>query len=180
MMHWKVGVIGSASVLLAMFSIGLLYEGFISDHYSGLFTYLFIDKPAAERAYNRLSRQASIAERKAAAERLIRADPTNAHSWLTVSYADWLANRRLSPAGVAALDHSYAVNALNPDVGTWRVGFALENWADLTPQLRHDVVNEARFELKDPYYLSGPMRARLKTIASPEGHLAATLLLTEP
>ncbi|HZC16320.1 MAG TPA: hypothetical protein VE309_06130 [Caulobacteraceae bacterium] len=174
---WKAWVVAAVALLLAFYSLGLLYEGFVSDHYSGVFTFPLVDKISAERAYGRLPATTPTAERAAAAQRLIEADPTNPESWTAVAYADWLAHGRLSAKGVEALDHSYAVSFFDRPGAVWRVDFALENWADMTPHIRQDALEEARVALKDPD-LGPVMATHLKAIRSPEGRLAGLLLLS--
>jgi hypothetical protein len=172
---WSIAVIAA---LLSAYSIALLYEGFISDHYSGFWTYPFVDKPAAERAYDRLPANASGAERTAAAQRLVMGDPANPESWAAVAYADYVTNGRLTPKGVLALDHSYAVSFFDRRGAVWRINFALENWVALSPDLRKQVLTEAGVALKDSY-LRPELKPRLLKIRSPEGRLAALLLLAQ-
>jgi hypothetical protein len=174
--NWKAWTIGTVSGLLGLYSIDLLYEGFISDHYSGLLTYPFVDRPAAERAYDRLPENAPITERALAARRLVDADPANPESWNAVAYTDWLAHGGLSPAGVQALDHSYAVSFFDRPQAVWRVTFATENWATLTPEIRQDVIAEAKVALHDPT-LGPQLRAQLKSISGPTAQMAAALIL---
>jgi hypothetical protein len=176
MIRWKSWAVAALAGLLALYALGLLYEGFVGGRYSGALTWPLVDKTAAERAYDRLPPGAAPAERAAAAERLIEADPANPESWTAVAYADWGAHGQLTQKGLEALDHSYAVSFFDRPGAVWRVGFALENWADLTPQIRQDVLKEAAIALQDPH-LTTPMKARLAAIRSPEGRLAAQLLL---
>jgi hypothetical protein len=176
MIRWKSWAVAVAAGLLALYALGLLYEGFASGRYSGALTYPFIDKTAAERAYDRLPPGAPPPERAAAAERLIQADPANPESWTAVAFADRETHGRLTAKGLEALDHSYAVSFFDRPGAVWRVSFALENWADLTPQIRQDVLKEANITLNDPHLVT-PMKAHLATIHSPEGRLAAQLLL---
>jgi hypothetical protein len=175
--NWKAWAVGIASGALACYSIGLLYEGFISERYSGLLTYPFVDKPAAERAYDRLGSSAAGPERAIAAQRLVTADPASPESWNAVAFDDWLAHgRRLSPAGLTALDHSYAVSFFDRPSAVWRICFALENWAEMTPELRKDVMAEAAVALKDPR-LGPELRDRAKSVQGPEGRLAALMIV---
>jgi hypothetical protein len=176
MTDWKRWTVGTFSGLLAVYSIGLLYEGFISDRYSGVLTYPFADRPAAERAYDRLPADASLAERAPAAERLVKADPANPESWNAVAYTDWLSRRSLSPAGVQALDRSYATSFFDRPQAVWRVTFAVENWASLTPELRQDVMAEAKVALHDEN-LGPQLRARLGSVSGSDARLAAALIL---
>src|SRR6185503_2021276 len=116
--------------------VGLLYEGFAADRYANLLTVPFVDKPAAECAYNRLAMNAPAAVRADAARRLVEADPAYPESWTAVAYADWMQRHALSPTGLAALDRSYEITFFEPEGAAWRIGFALDNWTALTPALR--------------------------------------------
>lgn len=176
---WKASALAAACAVLAIYAFGLLYEGFIADRYAGVFTHPFIDEPAAVRAYQRLPVNAPIAERAISATRLVQADPTNPNSWAAVCYADWLADGGPSPRVVQALERSYQVSFFDRHAALWRVGFALENWPALSPDLRQRVLVEARTALNDP--LLGPkLRERLAGVRNPEGRLAALLILSAP
>jgi hypothetical protein len=178
-MKWKAWSLMGLSLVLAAWSFGLLYEGFIADHYSGLFSFPFIDKSAAEGAEQRLAANALITERERAAQRLVQADPTNPDSWAAVSYAEFLKAGAMSPKAIEALDHSYAVSFFDRPGAVWRIGFAMENWSALPPALRQDVLTEAKAALDDPT-LGPRLRSRLANLRDPAGRLAAMMLLTQP
>lgn len=176
--NWKAWSLIIACLALAAYSFGLVYEGFIADHYFGFFSYPFIDEPAAWRTYQRLPANARAAEREIAARRLIEADPTNPDSWAAISYVEFLKAGAMSPKAIEALDHSYAVSFFDRQGGVWRIGFALEHWRDLPPSLRKDVLTEAQVAAKDPV-LAPKLKARLQQVQSPEGRLAAFLILAQ-
>ena len=161
---------------MSIYAAGLLYEGFISDRYASLLTYPFVDKPAAERAYDRLPAGAPAAQRAEAAQRLVEADPANPESWNAVAYADWVSHQGLSAAGVTALSHSYAVGFFDRPSAVWRVSFVVENWDAVTPAIRQSAMAEAKAALHDPR-LGPELRARLSGFQDPNSKLAATLLL---
>jgi hypothetical protein len=165
-----------AAALLSAYSGGLLYEGFISDRYSGILTYPFVDRPSAQRAFDRLAEDAPPSERAQSALRLVQADPGSPNSWNAVAYADWLNHHGLTAAGVTALEHSYTISAFDRTNAVWRVGFALENWAALTPGLRRQVMTEAQLVLHD-VDLEPDLLDRLRAVRSAEGQMAATLIL---
>lgn len=177
--NWKAWSLIALCLALATYSFGLVYEGFIADHYSGFFSYPFVDEPAAWRAYQRLPANAPVAERDVAARRLIEADPTNPDSWNAISYVEFLKAGAMSPQAIEALDHSYAVSFFDRQGGVWRIGFALEHWRELPSSLRGDVLTEARVMLRDPT-LGPKLKARLQQVQSPEGRLAAILILAQP
>ncbi len=174
--NWKAWCLGAVSLVFAGWAFGLFYEGFIADHYMGVFTYPFVDKPAAERAYKRLPPNAPIAVQEVAARRLIQADPTNPNSWNAVSYVEYEKAGGMSAKALEALDHSYAVSFFDPDSAVWRVSYALENWPAIPVALRRDVITEAQVTLKDPA-LNARMKTRLQAVQNPQGRLAALLLL---
>lgn len=177
MSNTRAWIVAAASALGAAYCVGLLYEGFAADRYANLLTAPFVDKPAAERAYNRLAMNAPTATRVDAARRLIEADPANPESWTAVAYADWMQQRHaLSPTGLAALDRSYEITFFEPEGAVWRIGFALDNWTALTPTLRQQVLAEAREALRDPL-VAPQLKARLAHVSGAEGQLAATLIL---
>jgi hypothetical protein len=176
---WKAWCLIALCLLLAAYSFALLYEGFISDRYSGVLTYPFVDKPAAERAYKRLPATASLAERSLAAKRLVDADPANPDSWNAVADSEFhRAGGVLSPRALEALDHSYALSFFDADGAGWRIGFALENWAALPASLRKEVLTEASVMLKDPA-LGPKLTARLTAVQNPAGRLAAAMMIEE-
>jgi hypothetical protein len=171
----KASIFASIAALLSAYSLGLAYEGFVANRYASVLTFPLIDKAAAQRAYARLPPNASAAARQAGALRLVQADPTNPQSWTAVAYADWIKSRRLSSTGVEALDHSYMFSFFDRRGAVWRVGFALENWGALTPQLRQEVIAEARVARNDPV-LGPELAKRLGAVRDPAGRLAAAML----
>jgi hypothetical protein len=163
---------------LAIYAAGLLYEGFIADGYGGLLTLSLVDKMAAQRAYDGLSAGAPEAERASAAWRLARADPANPESWNALAYDDWLKNGRLTADGLRDLDHSYALTYLDGSGAVWRVGFALDHWSDLTPQLRLDVQAEALDALQQQD-TNTALAERMRSVQDPAGRLASALIEAE-
>ncbi|MBC6982492.1 hypothetical protein [Caulobacter sp. 17J80-11] len=114
-------------------------------------------------------------QRLDAAEREARAalklSPARTEAWLQVAYAERQKAGGWSPAAAQALAQSYRVGPLAPDVGTWRLRFALEHWESLTPELRKAALAEL-----DALWSRYPMRKALKATAaevgSPAGRLA--------
>ena len=176
--NWKAWSLVTICLLLAAYSLGLGYEGFIANRYSEILTFPFVDAAAAERAYQSVREGASLAERETAARRLIEADPTSPDSWNAVSYAEYLKAGHMSPEALKALDHSYAASIFDRAGGVWRIGYAMEIWSFLSQSLRSEVITEAQTALKDP--IQGPsLRARLQQVHNPEGRLAAILILAQ-
>ena len=174
----KVWAIGVSSAVLAAYGAGLFYEGHIAQSYAGAMTFPFVDRPAAERAYDTLPATATLAVRQAAASRLLKADPASAHSWALVSYMDWLGhNYHLTPAGVSALDRSYTMSPYDHDIAPWRASFALENWDSLTPALRQLEAAEINWMFEHDLSVGLDLKARLKTVRNPVGRAFAKLEL---
>ena len=177
-MSAKIWAIGVSSALLAAYGAGLLYEGYIAKGYSGAMTFPFVDRAAAERAYDALPDTAPIADRDRAAARLLRADPTNASSWALVSYMDWLKHgHHLTPVGQEALDRSYTMSPLDHDIAAWRINFALENWDTLSRNQRQTVASEIAWMFQHDVVVTADLKARLKTVTNPYGRVVARLEL---
>ena len=174
----KVWAIGISSAALAAYGAGLFYEGYIARGYTGAMTFPFVDRPAAERAYDALPAAAPLAVREAAATRLLKADPASAHSWALVSYMDWLKHGyHLTPVGLNALDRSYTMSPYDHDMAPWRASFTLENWDALTPALRQMEVSEINWMFVRDLTVGVELKARLKAIRNPAGRAFARLEL---
>jgi len=175
-MSTKIWVIGVSSALLAAYGAGLLYEGYIAKDYSGVLTFPFIDRAAAERAYDGLPSTAPLAAREAAAARLLKADPASAASWALVSYMDWLRHgHHLTSVGLGALDRSYTMSPLDHAVGPWRINFALENWEQLSPDQRQLVTAEINWIFQHDMIAAADLKTRLPTVRNPYGRVVAEL-----
>jgi len=177
-MRVKIWAIGVSSALLAAYGAALFYEGYMDKAYSSAMTFPFIDRPAAERAYDSLPPNTPLARRGAAAARLLKADPSSARSWAMASYVDWLRHGgRLTPQGMSDFDRSYTMSPLDHDAGPWRINFALENWDRLSPEQRKTVIDEANWLfVRDPT-AAADLKARLRTIRNPLGRTMARLEL---
>lgn len=105
--------------------------------------------------------------------------PYDTSPWLRLAYIDWLQNGRLTPTGLAMLKRSYDLIAVDPDVGEWRIRFALENSQSLSKDLRAAVRNEVLALMTN-----GKTRGELKqiqpTIQNPAGRLSLALWLSRP
>jgi hypothetical protein len=139
--------------------------------------------------YDRSATQIFVAEpmpsgvdrgRAAAASRsAITQYPYDTRAWLRLSYVDALRNHALSPQGVAYLQKSYDLIAVDPDWGVDRIVFALENSQELPPSLRADVRNEAS-ALGTNAKMRSELRQMLPTIQNPAGRLSLALWLSRP
>lgn len=96
--------------------------------------------------------------------------PYDTSSRLRLAYIDSL-DGKLSPAGVAHLERSYELLPLDQYVAVWRVGFALNHWGDLTPDLRKKVEAETFAVLATRR--RGQMLATLDAVTSPIGIVPA-------
>ncbi len=96
--------------------------------------------------------------------------PYDSSSRLRLAYIDSL-DGKLSAEGVAHLERSYALLPLDQYVSIWRVGFALNHWGDLNPDLRRKVEIETFAVLGTRR--SGQMLATLESVTSPTGIVPA-------
>ena len=96
--------------------------------------------------------------------------PYDSSSRLRLAYIDSL-DGRLSSEGVAHLERSYVLLPLDQYVSVWRVGFALNHWGDLNPNLRKKVEVEA-FAVVGTRR-RGEMLATLEAVTSPTGIVPA-------
>lgn len=115
--------------------------------------------------------RAAALSRKAIAE-----FPYDTGAWLRLAYIDTLDHGGLSPEGIALLRRSYDLVAIDPEIGLWRVRFALENSQALPPDLRVAVRNET-----SGLWKKAANRRRLREIArsidNPAGRLSLMLWL---
>jgi len=105
-----------------------------------------------------------------ASHRALAEAPYDSSSRLRLAYLDSL-DGTLSPEGVAHLGLSYELLPLDQYVSTWRVGFALEHWSVLTPELRKRVETEALIFLQTSRRRE--MVTTLEAVTSPAGAVPA-------
>jgi len=174
----KIWAIALSATIIAAYGLGLFYEGLLAGQYSDAWTFPFVDRVAAGRAYDNLPANATVAERALLVERLLKGSPASAQNWVLVSYVDWLKNgKHLSSAGIAALDRSYSLDPYDHDLGPWRADFALENWDALNPDIRAVAIAEASWILLHDWRATPDLKARLKTIRNPSGQVMSKLEL---
>lgn len=92
--------------------------------------------------------QIALVQRRAALDQLAAA-PADFDGWLRLAWADWLGRRALTRLGIGALDMSYDLRPYAGIDTPWRVGFALDNWSRLSPDIQRNVVREVK--LAPPY-----------------------------
>jgi hypothetical protein len=102
--------------------------------------------------------------------------PYDIQAWLRLAYLDALQPGGLSPAGLAALQRSYDLVAVDPEMGVWRVHFALEHSQALTPALRRTVHQEADALWKNPQRRQALIQM-VPTISNAAGRLSLALWL---
>jgi hypothetical protein len=105
-----------------------------------------------------------------ASHRALAEAPYDSSSRLRLAYLDSL-DGELSDEGLSHLELSYELLPLDQYVSTWRVGFALEYWNVLTPELRKRVETEALTFLQTSRRRE--MVATLEAITSPAGAVPA-------
>jgi hypothetical protein len=119
----------------------------------------------------RLRRQAAALSQAATAQ-----FPYDTGAWLRLAYVDALDHGGLTSDGLKFLKRSYDLVAIDPQLGPWRVRFALENSQALTPELRAAARTET-----SALWKNGENREKLTqlatTIHNPAGRLSAALWL---
>lgn len=100
--------------------------------------------------------------------------PYDSSSRLRLAYIDSL-DGELSAEGLEHLRLSYELLPLDQYVSTWRVGFALEYWGELSPDLRKKVETEAFTFLKTSRRRE--MVTTLEAVTSPTGAVPAVFWL---
>lgn len=102
--------------------------------------------------------------------------PYDTSSWTRLAYIDRLRHGHLTERGVAALARSYDLVAVDPNIGAWRVHFALENWDKLPNSLKELARQEAKAMATDG---NGKVKlgAALQAVRSPVGATLAALWL---
>lgn len=100
--------------------------------------------------------------------------PTNPWGGLRLAYVEHARAGRLGPRGLAALQQSYDVSPYGPQVSPWRITFAFDQWAELTPDLRRQTASELR--VVGPHH---PHMAQVAVsrITDRQGRLAARTVL---
>src|SRR5262249_133439 len=94
-------------------------------------------------------------------------------AWLDLALADRRLHGRLTADGLQSLRRSYGVAPFEPDVSIWRIRFALNNWDELTSDLRQDVTDEVKAEwAHDKTKIEGLQ----SEVASPSGRMAISMM----
>lgn len=91
---------------------------------------------------------ADIAQARQETMLSLQQSPSNATAWLRLAYLERAPDGRLSPASLNALDKSYGVAPFGPDNTRWRLGFILDHWSQVTPDLRQSALDELRLTQK--------------------------------
>lgn len=123
-----------------------------------------------ERASAALGGDSSLSETETT--KVIALAPATATAWLRLAYIDAQRPEGLNSEGLAALEQSYEVAPLGPDVSSWRLRFMFENWGQLTPGLRSHALDEMTVHVR-----GRPDRARRMVITDPAGRLAAAFAI---
>jgi hypothetical protein len=84
-----------------------------------------------------------VAKAEAEARQALDASPARADAWLTLAYVEQTkAGGRFTPKVAEAVERSYMVGPLDPDVSHYRVEMCFNNWAALPKALKADVLGE--------------------------------------
>jgi hypothetical protein len=137
---------------------------------------LGFSEPHERRAFELLTTDRSSAAAEAEANRALALSPYNNAARLRLMYIDTQRRGSIGPVGLQHLTRSYDLVPLDYTVAAWRVGFALEHWGQLSPEVRTAVQSEVmafgRTRSRD-----ANVRAVLRTIRNPDGRVAAALWL---
>ncbi|RAK52645.1 hypothetical protein [Phenylobacterium deserti] len=123
--------------------------------------------PAADRA------RAVQLSRSALAE-----FPYDTPARLRIAYAESLATGTLTPTARTELSRSYDLVAMDPDVGGWRVRFALNFAQQLPPELREAVKKET-LALGRTWSTRKQLRQAVPLLRDPMGAVWLTLWLND-
>jgi len=85
---------------------------------------------------------AVLARAETEAYQALDTSPMRTDAWLTVAFIEEKKSGRLTPKAAEALDRSYVVGPLDPDVGLWRLKFGFDNWPHLSKELQNDAIRE--------------------------------------
>lgn len=97
-----------------------------------------------EACADRLARAGQPAASAAESRAALDASPAAASAWLRLAWLDSQGSAGLTPRARDAIERSYAVAPLGPDVSPWRLAFLLDRWRDLPPALRSQALAEMR------------------------------------
>jgi hypothetical protein len=137
-------LLAAACGLAALYAAGLVYEmDFARPGCCGL-AWPHPDSVAVERWQAAADpRGGNPVLQRGAALTLLAAQPADANAWMRLAWADRARSGRLTKVGASALDMSYAVKVYGGNIDTpWRLGFALDNWSQLTPSGRRSAEQE--------------------------------------
>lgn len=113
---------------------------------------------------------------EAAARKALALSPYSNSARLRLTYIDTVRRGSLGPVGHEHLAKSYDLVPIDHTVAAWRVGFALEHWTEVSPEVRRAVELEARLFARAGSR-DADVVSRMRSIQSPEGRLAAALWL---
>ena len=83
-----------------------------------------------------------LAHAETEADRALDASPARTDAWLTVAYIENKKAGRFTPKAAEALDRSYTLGPLDPDVSLWRLEFCFDTWPSLSKDLQNDAIRE--------------------------------------
>ncbi|WP_029417190.1 hypothetical protein [Brevundimonas bacteroides] len=111
-----------------------------------------------------------LARARSENRRTLLQKPLDASAWLRLA---WIADQESQEAEMLdALDRSYVAAPHGPEVTEWRLRFAFDRWARLTPELRR----QAREELVVAQVTRPQMTGRVRDLVrDPAGRLAINL-----
>jgi len=108
-----------------------------------------------------------------AARQALRLNPYDNGAWLRRTLIEAKRRGVLGPAGLSLLRNSYDLVPFDPVFGRWRVGFALEHWTELDPELRRAVKSEV--DVIAGSSSRGRLIQTLRAVQDPSGRLTGAL-----
>ena len=137
-----VTVLAVCTMVLATLALMALNQGPVTiGGHAPLMELAIGDDLAADRALSQSDpHRYEVAQRLS--ERALARYPYDTSALLRLAFISRARSDRLGPDGVAALRRSYAALPFDHYVAFWRIRFALENWAELPPDLKEAVRRE--------------------------------------
>jgi hypothetical protein len=100
----------------------------------------------------------------------VRRYPYDISAWMRIAFVQSKAGP-MGPEAKAAIQKSYDLVAYDPDLAYWRVGFCLEHWSELTPEIRKAVSSEVHTVGADAGH-RGKLIQVMRSVRDPAGRLA--------
>lgn len=171
-------VLGVAGIAGPALSLNELSRETAAPRSATILTFDTSEDGQARKAVERGMTSGNYTDAKHLAKSALSIAAYNTNARLRLAYIDLREHGRLTPAGEHELAQSYDLAPYDPFSASWRVKFALDHWADLTPGTRNAAHAEAIAFLNSGSQVAN-MRNTLGSIHTDEGQLLAALWLLE-